>query len=197
VSPVAGQCVIESTTGPCPQPVACPGSNKLTCGDPATTCDGYCEPGLTPDTVAANELRMSQPYGATAMPSGRMAYDARGNLLFADTNNHVVRRISPTGRVTTVASTRAPVGLALGEDGTVYFTDVEDNCIRALDPTTWTVSVVVGRCGAEAGFAGDGGPATDALLAHPYGIAVSGRSMYVADSYNHRVRVVNLTRDHM
>jgi hypothetical protein len=42
------------------------------------------------------------------------------------------------------------------------------------------------------GFAGDGGPATEALLNWPYGIELDGNRLYIADSFNHRIRVVNL-----
>src|SRR5579863_228209 len=75
----------------------------------------------------------TQPVQATTVPlilPGGLAYDAAGNLYFAETANHVVRRMSPTGALTTVAGT--------------------------------TVQ----------GFAGDGGPATSALLDSPLAVAL-------------------------
>ncbi len=41
-------------------------------------------------------------------------------------------------------------------------------------------------------FKGDGGPPTAALLNHPYGVSLNGKKLYVSDTYNNRIRVVNL-----
>ena len=81
-------------------------------------------------------------------------------------------------------------------DGSLLFTDTGNNCIRKIDPAG-VISTVAGRCTvtyapATGDFAGDGGPATEALLNWPYGIELHGNKLYIADSYNHRVRVVNL-----
>jgi hypothetical protein len=52
------------------------------------------------------------------------------------------------------------------------------------------ISTVAGVCG-ERGYEGDRGPATEALLNRPYGIALSAEGdLYIADTHNHRVRVV-------
>ena len=50
---------------------------------------------------------------------------------------------------------------------------------------------MAGRCG-EKGFSGDGGRATEALLKVPYGIELRGSQLFVADTGNNRIRVVNL-----
>jgi hypothetical protein len=65
-------------------------------------------------------------------------------------------------------SSTFPVDLALGDDGTLYFTDVRNHCVRAIDPDG-TISTVVGVCG-EHGFEGDGGPADEALLNLAFGV---------------------------
>ena len=89
-----------------------------------------------------------------------------------------------------------PGGRLVYAGATLYFADRDNERIRKIDPAG-TISSVAGRCTptfapATGDFAGDGGPATDALLNWPYGIALDGTKLYIADSFNHRVRVVNL-----
>ena len=217
---VAGQCVIDQPTpggpGPCGdrEPLECPGgSGKLTCGDPAATCGTACNPGYAGDDGDALALRMAQPFGQSADPAGRIAYDQEGRLLFADTTNALIRRIDTDGIVTRIAglepadgvaqsgysgdggpATEAklnqPVDLAIANDGTIYFTDVSNNCVRAID-TDGNISTAVGRCG-ERGFEGDGGPATDALLKLPYGVQWANGTLYIADSGNSVIRAVEV-----
>ena len=205
---IAGTCVVDYDT-PCTAgqtPVACPDSNKTVCGDPATECGKPCTPGFGGDDGPALDARMAQPYGQMADPAGRLAYDTAGNLYFADSNNHRIRKVDTDGIMTTIAgngtagfsgdggpATAAqldnPVDVEVGDDGTVYFTDVYNHCVRQI--AGGVISTVAGQCG-ERGFEGDGGPPTDAMLNRPYGIDVVGRKLYVSDSYNNRIRVVNL-----
>lgn len=210
---VAGTCVVEDDV-PCEpgvEPVACPGSSKLVCGDPVTECSKPCTPSYGGDGDSALTLRMAQPFGQQADPAGRLAYDVFGNLIFADTDNNRVRKIDTAGIVTTIAGTgdagysgdggpasqaqiNRPVDIATAPDGTVYFTDVYNNCVRKIDPAG-IISTVAGQCSpnpADRAFAGDGGAPTKAKLNRPYGIDLVGNKLYVSDSYNNRVRVVNL-----
>jgi DNA-binding CsgD family transcriptional regulator/sugar lactone lactonase YvrE len=87
-----------------------------------------------------------------------------------------------------VAGTGAIWGLAASPDGTVYFADTDNNRIRRVSPDG-SVTTVAGT--GESGFGGDGGAATDALLSGPEGLAL-GRDgdLYLADTGNHRIRVV-------
>jgi sugar lactone lactonase YvrE len=212
---IAGVCLTDQAV-PCGDdqvPTQCPGgSGKFTCGDPATECSKPCNPKYAPGSDALS-LRMSQPFGQAADPGGRMVYEADGSLLFADTANHLIRRIrpeggvevvigvepvdgiaqkgtSPDGESATATLLNRPTDLALAADGTLYVSDVYNHCIRKLTPDGY-VYTVVGHCG-ERGFSGDGGPPLDALLTYPYGIELSGSSLYVADMGNNRIRVVNL-----
>jgi len=113
---LAGRCVVETTalggTGPCAagvEPVACAApSGKFTCG-PAPTCMAPCTPGYGGDDGDALTSRMAQPFGQSADPAGRIAYDKTGNLYFADTSNSLIRKVDPAGTVTRVAGV-APVG---------------------------------------------------------------------------------------
>jgi sugar lactone lactonase YvrE len=141
-----------------------------------------------------------------------MVHDSRGNLLFADPANHIIRLIDTDGIVHRIAGTppdadgtlqagyagdggpalearlRNPIDLALAADGTLYFSDVENHCVRAIDPGG-TVRTVAGICEAR-GYAGDGGQATDALLNFPYGIELDGDNLYIADMGNNVIRQV-------
>ncbi|HEY3500429.1 MAG TPA: hypothetical protein VGK73_37310 [Polyangiaceae bacterium] len=211
---IAGLCVTDQSVACTDETplVACPmGSGKFTCGDPATECAKPCNPRY--GAGSALDFRMAQPFGQSADPGGRMVYDPEGNLLFADTANHVVRRIdtegnvevvagvepvddvpqsgtSPDGELATATLLNRPTDLALAQDGTLYVSDVYNHCIRAFT-TGGTVRTVAGRCG-EKGFSGDGAAPENALLKFPYGIELSGNALYVADTGNNRIRVVNL-----
>lgn len=222
---LAGQCIVDAPApagpGPCAdgvEPVQCPAgppgeSGKWTCGDPAEFCSLPCTPSYGGDDGPALEMRMAQPFGQSATPAGRIKYDSAGNLYFADTSNHLIRKISPEGIVTRVAglapadgvaqsgysgdggpATDAlinyPVDIDIAEDGTLYFTDVFNNCVRKVAPDG-TISTVAGVCG-EKGFEGDDGPATEALLALPFGLELANGRLNIVDTGNQRIRSILL-----
>lgn len=215
---LAGQCVVDapapSGPGPCPdgvEPVQCADgpngpSGKVTCGDPMVDCAKPCTPGYSGDDIPAAELRMAQPFGQSAPPAGRIVYDPDGNLYFADTGNHLIRMIDTDGMVRRVAGTpqesgyegdggpaidaklNFPVDLALADDGTLYFTDVYNHCVRAIDPDG-NIRTAVGQCGMK-GFAGDGGPPEDALLNLPFGVEWADGKLVVSDTGNGVIRTI-------
>src|SRR5207249_11644138 len=79
-------------------------------------------------------------------------------------------------------------GIARDTDGGVYFDGRSDNRIRRVGPNG-TITTVAGT--GVWGFSGDGGPATQAQLNEPYGVAVApDGSLYIADTDNHRLRRV-------
>ncbi len=222
---LAGRCVVDAAPpagpGPCPDGVEliqCPDgangpSGKYTCGDPAEYCSKPCTPGYAGDDLPADELRMAQPFGQSASPAGRIAFSAAGELHFADSANHLIRKIDADGIVRRVAGTppvdgvaqsghagdggpateallNFPVDLAFADDGTLYFTDVQNHCVRAIDPSG-TIDAVAGVCG-EKGFDGDGGPPTEAHMSLPFGLEWHDGALIVADTGNNVIRRVVL-----
>ena len=79
--------------------------------------------------------------------------------------------------------------MAVGPDGNIYIADTGNNCIRRVG-TDGKIATVAGQCGTP-GFGGDDGPATKALLDHPYGVVVDATGdLIIADSGNNRIRKV-------
>ncbi len=92
------------------------------------------------------------------------------------------------GGPATEAALSWPYGVAVGHDGSVYIADTYNDRVRRVLPDG---SIVTVAGNGQAGFSGDGGPATDARLDDPYGIAVgTDGSLYIADTGNRRVREV-------
>ncbi len=97
------------------------------------------------------------------------------------------------GGPATSASLHDPHGMAIGPDGTLYFTDSVNFRIRAVDPVTGIMTTVVGN--GTAGDTGNGGPATDATLSGVYHLAVdrARNALYFADLDNNWLRKVDLS----
>ena len=129
--------------------------------------------------------------------------------LIADAENNVIRRVdTTTGKITTFAGTGTPgdfgdggpvtdaqlnypTGLWADQSGNVFIADTMNNRIRMVDPDG-IITTVAGN--GLSGSSGDGGPATDALLNEPEGVAVDGLgNIYIADTQNHYIRMVDST----
>ena len=131
----------------------------------------------------------------------RVVATADGGYLILDLGNLVVRRVSPAGTITTVAGSQTtpstpfgvalnPGGLAQDAAGNVYV--VADHQIRRVAPDG-TVTTIAGT--GECGSAGDGGPAVDATLAQPAGLALTAAGdVLVADIDNGGSAVGNVRR---
>jgi sugar lactone lactonase YvrE len=91
----------------------------------------------------------------------------------------------------TTASLSEPFGVAADAIGNLYIADTSNHRIRKVD-TSGRITTVAGN-GTE-GFSGDGGPATNATLNTPIGVAVDrAGNLYIADAFNNRIRKVNAT----
>jgi len=138
-------------------------------------------------------------------PTG-VAMDAAGNLYVADSQNNRVRMITPGGTISTVAGTGnpgsvgdggpaasasldTPYAVAVDPAGNLYISELNGHRVRMVNPS----GIIVTFAGTgSAGFSGDGGPASSALLNKPIGIAVdSTGNVYIADSFNYRIRKVD------
>ena len=137
----------------------------------------------------------------------RVAVDGSGNLYIADTGNHRVRKMPAAGGViNTVAGTgtagyngddiagtaadlNTPVGIAVDFPGNLYIADSDNHRVRKMPAAGGVINTVAGI--GEPGFGGDNGPATDAALNTPQGVAVFGTgTYYIADAGNARARRV-------
>ncbi|QDK81764.1 hypothetical protein EXU85_25395 [Spirosoma sp. KCTC 42546] len=137
-------------------------------------------------------------------PSG-VAVDGTGNLFIADRTNNRIRKVATNGTITTVAGTGTygfsgdnvaaisadlanPTGVAVDGSGNLFIADAGNHRIRKV-ATNGTITTVAGN--GTNSFGGDNGPATDAALANPTGVAVDGSgNLFIADAGNHRIRKV-------
>lgn len=141
----------------------------------------------------AAQARFADPYG--------LAVDAHGVVYIADAgDNNRIRRVHPDGRVDTLAGHgegwrdgaalqaqfNTPSGIALDVAGNVYVADTGNHVIRRI-AVDGTVSTLAGD--GQRGFVD--GPAAQARFDGPMGVAVdAGGRVYVADTYNDRIRVI-------
>ena len=139
-------------------------------------------------------------------PQG-LALDNSGNLFIADRSHNRVRRVSRAGEITTVAGTgvigssgdggrgvdaalNRPSDVAVDNFGNLYIAETASSRIRRLD-LAGIITTIAGR--GSFGSEGDGGPAADAKLGQPEGVALDGAgNIYIADTRNDRVRMVDL-----
>lgn len=167
-------------------------------------------PGFDGDGSGVSKARFSQP--------SKLAVDASGQIFVLDQRNQRVRRIgvdaartvtSPVGvgvagffgdgKAPTDAKLSFESGgnpevngaLAFDSSGLLYIADTQNHRIRRVDFKKNLITTVAGS--GEEGFAGDGGPAIKASLSSPRDLAFGpDGKLYVADTNNHAVRVVDL-----
>jgi PKD repeat protein len=164
-----------------------------------TTLAGNGGAGFSGDGGPSSAAVLNQPRG--------LGVDGDGNVFIADAYNHRVRRVDAvTGIITTVAgngvqgyggdggpatsaSFNTPIELAFDAANNVYVNDENNHRIRKVDKATGVITTFAGN--GSPGFSGDGGPATDAMLSTPSSIVFDPSwNLYVADRFNHRVRMV-------
>jgi len=159
---------------------------------------GTGESGFSGDDGKATEARLKIPAGLT--------FDKKGNLYIADRNNHRIRKVDTRGIITTVAgngtagfsgdggkATQAqlslPSGVAVDDKGNIYISDRSNDRVRVVD-NKGIITTFAGN-GVD-GYKGDLGPATQAQLSKPFGLALDKKgNLYIADRVSNRVRKVN------
>lgn len=159
------------------------------------TVVGSGEAGWSGDGGAAVAARLNEPKA--------VALDHDGNLLIADSENHVIRKVDRrSGLITTVAGCTSSHDspLTVMNRAAVPATDdplsegsssAEAAFVQQSD-LSGTVRYVVNGVGSTKRFAGDGGLALDALLNFPTAIAADAEGdLYIADTMNHRIRRVD------
>ncbi|MDA2912171.1 hypothetical protein MYX04_14725, partial [Nitrospiraceae bacterium AH_259_D15_M11_P09] len=134
-----------------------------------------------------------------------VAVDQTGNLYIADMMNHRIRKVDAmTGIITTLAGTgqhrcsgdggpavsatlNEPAAVVVDDKGHLYIADQSNNRVRMVDLHTGMITTVAGS--GQAGYTGDGMPASQAGLSGPSGLALGVDGMlYVADTFNGRIR---------
>jgi hypothetical protein len=167
-------------------------------GQTITTVAGTGGTGYSGDGGPATSAQVWRPLG--------LAADAAGNLYICSWYGNWVRKVDTNGTITTVAGTGVagysgdggpatlakvnhPWGLAVDRLGNLYIGDRDNDRVRKVDPAG-VITTVAGT--GVAGYSGDGGPATQAMLYRPNALAMdtAGR-LLIADGYNCRVRRVD------
>ncbi|HEY3128875.1 MAG TPA: hypothetical protein VGL91_05415 [Acidobacteriota bacterium] len=165
-----------------------------------TTIAGTAFSGYSGDGGPATAATLNLPAG--------VAFDPSGNLVIADWANDVIRKVVPSGIITTIAgngrtgysgdgsaalaaSLSGPLGIAYDSAGNLYVADSGNQVVRRIS-TNGIITTVAGS--GVPGFSGDGGPALAARLNSPRSVLLDARgTLYIVDSGNRRVRKVDTT----
>lgn len=143
------------------------------------------------------------------MPMG-LSVDVSGNIIIADAGNNVIRQVtsdtrlisticgngsqgySGDGDLATSADLFVPHNIAVDAAGNIYFSDAQNNVIRMITKSTGKIATLAGLGPDHEGYSGDKGPATEAKLNFPEGVAVDKNgNIYIADSNNNVIRKIS------
>lgn len=154
--------------------------------------DNVKGPGFSGDGGAATSAQLNYPMG--------LCLDGAGNLYIADAGNARVRKMNPSGIISTVAGDgtlgdagdggqatsaqlRAPYGVAVDSIGNLFIVDHDDNRIREVG-TSGVISTVAG---AGTALNGDGSAVSNSQMLQPYDAVVdAANNLYVAERYSQR-----------
>jgi YVTN family beta-propeller protein len=161
--------------------------------------------GNSGDGGPATSAAIGEPWWA--------AYDAAGNLYISEIYQCVIRKVSTSGTITTVAGNgtcgysgdggpataaqmQPPRGLAFDANGNLYIADRDNSLVRKVD-TSGTITTFAGNNTSmflgKGGFTGDGGPAFGARIGFPRTVAVRNGVLYISNAGHARFRMVDLT----
>jgi sugar lactone lactonase YvrE len=159
-----------------------------------TTIAGTGVPGFSGDAGPATNAQLGRALG--------VAVDGVGNVFIADGSNARIRKVAPSGIITTIAGggtqgdgaaatdahLLSAVGVALDGAGNLFIADINDNRIRKVSESG-IISTVAGN--GVAGYSGDGGPAVSAMLYWPSDLTIDGTgNLLILDVVNARIRKV-------
>ena len=163
-------------------------------------------------TVAGNGEKERTGDGKPALEASflgarAVCLDSKGNMYVAEREGNGVRKVDTNGLMSTIAGNGergyegdggpaltatwgSPKALRCDAQDNIIVVDTENHAIRRIDAVTGVVTTIAGgRLGGE----GDGGAATDAAMDRPHGCGIdTDGNIYIADSNNHRVRVVGV-----
>jgi sugar lactone lactonase YvrE len=164
-----------------------------------TTIAGNGTSGYLGSGTPAAGAELNQPFG--------VALDGQGGYYIADAHNNMVRYVSSSGVISTVAGTgvggysgdggmatnaelNLPTGVALDVAGNLFIADNVNCRIRMVSATTGIITTVAGNGICE--FSGDGGAAVSASIWWPFSISLdTAGNVYIADYGNSRIRRVS------
>ncbi len=171
---------------------------KVSTDSTITTIAGTGTAGFSGDGGPATSADINVPLGLTI--------DSAGNLYFADSVNHRIRKVAIDGTISTVAGIgtagfsgdggaaikaqlNRPWDVKVDASGDLFIADYNNNRIRMVTPDG-NITTIAGRTGS--GYSGDGGQGTSALLSFPTGLAVdTNGDVYIADSDNNVIRLLS------
>lgn len=152
--------------------------------------------GYAGDGGPGVEAQINNPYGLVIGPDKA--------LYFCDIDNHVIRKLSENGEISTVAglgkagysgdggpATEAqlnqPYEIRFDRDENMFFVEMPNHLVRKVDTKTGVISTVAGL--RKPGFSGDGGPASEAEFNRPHSIQFDAwGNLLICDIGNHRIR---------
>ncbi|HUS34652.1 MAG TPA: hypothetical protein VM680_04795 [Verrucomicrobiae bacterium] len=165
------------------------------------TVAGTGKAGFSGDGGPALKAELNNPYGLVVGPGGA--------LFICDMGNHRIRKIDKSGVITTVAGNgekgwsgdggpataaalNEPYEVRFDRAGNMYFVEMRSAVVRRVDSKAGIISTIAGT--GKAGFQGDGGAATNAMLNQPHSIQLVGPDLWICDIGNHRIRAVDLKK---
>jgi sugar lactone lactonase YvrE len=196
--------LVEGTTFNLPSSIAIDAQGTLYIADSGNHLIRKITSNGTVSVVAGSTRGYENGPGTSAkfnVPTG-ITVDGQGNLYIADSFNHKIRKITPSGTVSTLAGSgegyedgigtdarfKSPIGIVLNALNNLYVS-TEGHKIREVSTTTGVVSTLAGS---TAGYADGAG--MDAKFHYPIGMAVDSQGeLYVADSHNHKIRKVSVS----
>ena len=165
-----------------------------------TTFAGTGQPGYSGDGGPANKAQLKQPHS--------IQFGADGNLYICDIGNNVIRKVDmKTGAISTFAGTgkpgdtpdgspikgtplKGPRSLDVDKDGDFWLVTREGNQVLKFDLKAGKIHLMAGN--GKKGFTGNGGPAKEATLSGPKGVAIDAEgNAWLADTESHSVRMIN------